>query len=629
MKRLTLAIIATLCLFAQPILAQKVPAVYSNVYYDNDGKLYVENENGDKIYETPTEAAYKWENVFGNPKGTENGVAFDFGENFNGKLIYGFIPENDSKHPQPIFLWKTEKIINGKAEINMVKWMRGKFDIPKWEQYGKSTIGYRVLNSEGDMIIDSKINILGKSPFTIAPTIIQGPFIAKLSENEATIWFVTDYPVSASVELSNGTKAEIKSESTFFEFRFTNLKSATEYAYKINYGEFSDNGTFRTANKKGSREPFVFAYASDSRNSTGGGERDIYGVNAYVLKKLFALASQENVAFIQFTGDIIDGYTSSLDEMKLQYHNWKYTIAPFAKYYPVYVTMGNHEGYVDFFVNPKTKEKYVIEKFPFASESSEVLFANEFVLPTSELKSEDGASYDPNPNQTDFPPYDETVYVHTCGNVAIVVLNSDYFYAPSVRRGETLTSGGLHGYIMDNQLAWLEKTLEKLEADNSIDHIFVTQHTPMLPNGGHLGDGMWYHGNNERRPYVAGKPLKEGILERRDKYLDIVINKTKKVRAILTGDEHNYSRTLIAPGIDIYPPDWNKPKLELKRAVYQINNGAAGAPYYSQEKTPWTSHTKKFTTQNALVLFYVNGEKIHVKVKNPDTLELIEEYDLP
>ncbi len=628
MRKFNLLLVVSLFLVTGILNAQKVPAVYSNIFYDENGKLYVQNEKGEKIYEAPVNPDYIFEDMFGHPKGTENGIAFDFGSNFNGRLVYGFIPQNDSKHPQPIFHWKTEKIENGKAEINMTKWMRKQFDIPKWEKYGKAVIGFRVMNEHGEMVTDSRINVLGKSPFKIAPSIIEGPFVAKLKENEATVWFKTNAAIKTEIKLSNGKTLADKKPTEFHEFRFSELAPGENYDYEITYGEFTETGSFQTAYEKGSRKPFVFAYASDSRNSSGGGERDIYGVNVYVLKKIFALASQENVRFMQFTGDIIDGYTASLDEMKLQYYNWKYAIAPFARYFPVYPTMGNHENYVYLFRKPESKEKYVIDKFPFASSSSETLFAEEFVLPECDLQSEDGAAYDPNPDAADFPPYKETVYYYVYGNVAMVVLNSDYLYSPSLRRGATLTGGGLHGYIMDKQLEWLDKTLQKLEADPKIEHIFVSQHTPVLPNGGHLGDGMWYHGDNKNRPYIAGKPLPQGILERRDEYLDIVINKTKKVRAILTGDEHNYSRTLIAPGIDIYPKNWDKPKLELKRAVYQINNGAAGAPYYSQEKTPWTEYTKKFTTQNALVIFYVNGEKIRVKVKNPDTLELIEEFEL-
>jgi hypothetical protein len=84
--------------------------------------------------------------------------------------------------------------------------------------------------------------------------------------------------------------------------------------------------------------------------------------------------------------------------------------------------------------------------------------------------------------------------------------------------------------------------MQEFEQDPNIDHIFVTQHTPVFPNGGHSGDDMWYSGNNEKRPYIAGKPVQKGIIERRDEYLDILINQSKKVVGVLTGDEHNYNR---------------------------------------------------------------------------------------
>ena len=63
--------------------------------------------------------------------------------------------------------------------------------------------------------------------------------------------------------------------------------------------------------------------------------------------------------------------------------------------------------------------------------------------------------------------------------------------------------------------------------------------------------------------------------------------------------------------------------------MWQINNGAAGAPYYARDRnTPWRDAVSGFTTQQALVLIYVDGKKVSVKVMNPDTLEVIEEYVL-
>jgi len=60
----------------------------------------------------------------------------------------------------------------------------------------------------------------------------------------------------------------------------------------------------------------------------------------------------------------------------------------------------------------------------------------------------------------------------------------------------------------------------------------------------------------------------------------------------------------------------------------QINNGAAGAPYYAQEKLPWSANCSGFTTQNALVLITVNGNHVTAVVKNPDTLEEVDKFTI-
>jgi len=206
-------------------------------------------------------------------------------------------------------------------------------------------------------------------------------------------------------------------------------------------------------------------------------------------------------------------------------------------------------------------------------------------------------------------------------------LNSDYWYAPYLKRIEA-TSGGLHGYIMDRQLEWLKNVIEKMEEDNDIDHIFVTIHTPVFPNGGHSGDDMWYRGNNEFRPYISGKPVDKGIIQRRDEFLDILINKSSKVVAVLTGDEHNYNRLELTSEVPIYPENYPYEKIEISRPIYQINNGACGAPYYAQEKLPWSEYTKAFSVENAVCLFYINGKKVDMKVINPDTLNEIDEIEL-
>jgi predicted MPP superfamily phosphohydrolase len=171
-----------------------------------------------------------------------------------------------------------------------------------------------------------------------------------------------------------------------------------------------------------------------------------------MVKKIGALATYKESAFIQFTGDLVDGYLVSKDEMNLQYSNWKQAIQPFWHETPVYVGMGNHESMMYEFGED---EIISIDRFPFDTQSSEAVFSENFVLPENGPKSEDGAVYDVSPTTEDFPPYRENVYYYTYDNVAMIVLNSNYWYAPSLSDGMQGAGGNLHGYVMDNQLKWL------------------------------------------------------------------------------------------------------------------------------------------------------------------------------
>ncbi len=288
--------------------------------------------------------------------------------------------------------------------------------------------------------------------------------------------------------------------------------------------------------------------------------------------------------------------------------------------------MGNHEALLTKF-DDGSNYGVTVDRFPFETESAEIIFGNNFVHPTNGPDSEDGASYDPNKDKVDFPSYKENVYYYTYDNVAVIVMNSNYIYTPYAPI-IPMIGGGLHAYIMDEQVKWVEQTIRQLESDNNIDHIFITEHTPFFPNGGHVRDDMWYNGNNSFRPYVNSQALEKGIIERRDQLLDLFVNKSKKVIAILTGDEHNYARTEVGPDTNIYPEGYTESKISLSRTIYQINNGAAGAPYYAQEVVPWSSKATGFTTQNALVFFHVNGVSIDVEVVNPDTLEPFDSYKL-
>ena len=176
---------------------------------------------------------------------------------------------------------------------------------------------------------------------------------------------------------------------------------------------------------------------------------------------------------------------------------------------------------------------------------------------------------------------------------------------------------------MDQQIAWLAKTLEAIERNRTIDHVFLTVHTPLFPNGGHVGDAMWYSGNNTPRATVAGKPLAKGIIERRD---DLLRAHPGAPEGAGGADRRRAQLQQDAPrreGADL-PAGWDKPKVDLARPFCQINNGAAGAPYYAQDETPWSAAVSGFSTQHAICLLIVEGRKVRLETVNPETLEVID-----
>ncbi len=631
MKTVNKCLVLLLFLIGLTLQAQKIkiPKSYSNITYKKgimgvkkDHNFYPE-EIAHPIYTYTKIAEAK-------VIGTKKGVILDFKDSrIKGKVSYGLINVNNVKYPGPVFYKKTANVKDGKVEIPFTK-LKGKYDFINWEQTHKARVGYRYINEKGQTIYDGRLNLkMDKDGiFQEDITLIEGPYINQVTAESLVISFKTNKNVMAQIRIGDQVYSDVVPTKTH-EISIAGLKPQTAYNYAILYDDWKEYYQFTTAPKKGCRGKFTFAYASDSRAGQGGGERDLYGVNAYVLKKMMMFAGYKKAAFFQFTGDLMTGYNGSNDKQNLQLLNWKHAAGNYWHYHPVYVAMGNHESIERIFkrTDYKGHSFYLghlfVDKFPFKKYSAEKTFADNFTLPVSDLKSEDGNSYDPSKRTEDFPSYKENVYDYTYGNVAMIVMNSNYWYASSTADIPT-TSGNVHGYIMDNQLQWLKKTMAKYEADKDIDHIFVTFHTPAFPNAGHMEDDMWYDGNNEIRPYIAGKPVAKGIIERRDQILDILDNQSQKFVALLCGDEHNYSRITVTNQTPRYPKNWTGKKLKLKRPFVQITNGSAGAPYYSLEQTPWRKSVKKFSTLHALMLFTVEGPHINMEVVNPDTFEVIE-----
>ncbi len=630
MVKITTKIIITFIFFISiaNIYAQEkfaIPKSYANISYDSTGTLIFTTKDGEILPSVANTDNYSLSSLRKIPVGRETGIEFDFRDSdMSGWLYYGLIQTDDIKHPYPMYFHSRSKIDSGKAEINIKKYLSGLYDITDWEESKLIRLGYRIADDAGEILYDGKILVSAEESFQVEPSIIEGPFVNILTHSGATISFETSVSIKTEISVGGHIFQDAVAD-THHEIVVSKLNSDKDYEYTIHYGKYQDTYSFHTAPEPGSRKPFTFGYASDGRGNAGGGERDIKGANAYIMKRIAVLSSYKNARFFQFSGDMIDGYVTSMESMKLEYANWKRAIEPFAHHIPFVTGIGNHEGYWYYFSNGKKLVK--VDQFPFAERSAEVLYAKNFVNPVQGPISEDGAIYDPDPNSTDFPPYAETIFHYIYDNIAVVVLNADYWFSSTIKQTPE-NSGNLHGYIMDNQLNWLKSTLQTLESNDDIDHVFVTQHTPVFPNGGHIGDGMWYSGDNSKRPYIAGKPVAKGIIENRDEYLDIVMNHSTKVLAILTSDEHNYHRMRLTADMPIYPKNYDKPKLTKYRPITFITNGTAGAPYYGQEVTPWTNWVDKFLTQYAVLFIHVEGKKVWCEVINPDTLETIDTFTL-
>lgn len=617
------------------LYAIEAPSVHPNLVKEGDTVFFVEGYR--KLPLEQSSPQWTLQQLMGRPIGTDKGILFDFGS-VNGKLYYGFLNPRDGLYPQPIFYKDFLPIVGGQTHVQICCGvLTDKYDIIQWEKHGKGTFAYRVVNEQGRILYDGKLAFFGKGPFQVnQASIVEGPFVNFSQEGSfdqsIRLSFETLTATTAQVTLHPNTDNiyRVYHASTHHEIILSHLQPNTVYSYSIETKNkehlYNEDYSFQTAPLHGSRQAFVFAYASDSRQGSGGGERELGGVNAYIVKKIMALARFKGAKFVQFTGDMISGYQNHPEHLQVEYRNWKRVVEPFAHYLPTITALGNHEALLHFFGSGKNKIS--VDRFPYETDSTEAVFATQFVHPSNGPNSEDDAPYDPHSDQQDFPSYQENVFYYIYDNMAMVVLNSNYWYAPSLT--STSIGGNLHGYLMDKQLEWLETTLATLEANQNIDWIWVTQHTPAFPNGGHIGDDMWYGGNNQLRAVVKSTPdgenlVTQGILEQRDKYLKILM-KNKKVVALLSGDEHHFSVLEINKNVNIYPKDWDKEDIRNTpefRPLLQVINGAAGAPAYAQEQVPWSKHVQAFSSQYAVVLFYVHGKSLQMEVLNPDTLDII------
>jgi 3',5'-cyclic AMP phosphodiesterase CpdA len=463
---------------------------------------------------------------------------------------------------------------------------------------------------------------------TKLPMLVEGPLVSLVRSDDPTrvvLSFVTDRPVQAAVEVNDRTLAE-KEPATRHEIAVDGLQPATEYRYHVRIGERIATHTLRTAPPKG-EGTVRFAFCGDSREGVGGGTRALMGVNYEVLHQLVGLAYARGAEFLIMGGDLVNGYTTSPADFRLQLHAWKQAMMGFWRERAVYPAMGNHEALLR---NFESGSRYGIglDRWPYATQSAEALFAEAFVNPRN----------GPQPSDPRRPTYLENVYSFHYGPVKLICFNNNYWVSYSA----PLTGGCPEGYLMEDQLAWIEREVQAGQADPKVRYIVLYAQEPAFPNGGHVGDSMWHGGDNRVRAFTFHPepkglvPAAAGMVEVRNRLVRLA-GANRKVAAVLGSDEHAYHKVLIDKHVPVGIPgqdDTNgdgkletaAPLAGLKHATWYLVCGGGGAPYYSEQVTPWNRYwlekakepsRYRYSSQHNILLFEAGADGISVEVLNP------------
>ncbi len=528
------------------------------------------------------------------------------------------------------------KIKKGKSYINISYLFMNVVNSEGWKDKGTIAVKFVMfMEKEGEDEYlgnyEARIDFRkdGKR-FIKVPSIIEGPMINLVhSENpsEIVIAFKTSDPVNGEVFVPGVGLFRNKAISKSHEIKITGLDPDKEYRYRIRYGEnMTGSYKFRTA-PSDSAGQVIFAYTGDSRAGTTRDDAKLMGVNHLTMERLANLAYRMNSSLIIQGGDMINGYTSSKEDFSTQLHSWKNSISGFWRERPVYTCIGNHEALVNEYILKKRKrrENFGLDKWPYETESAEAVFAEELVHFRNGPEVSDKRR----------PTYSENVYSFRFGFVKFIVFNNNYW------RGWMDFGGSPEGYIFDDQLNWIKNELEKGENNPAVKYIILFAQEPVFPNGGHVKDCMWYYGDNSVRGSQyhpeSGKIVleKKGIIEVRNELVRMIDN-NKKVAAVLGSDEHAYHKILIDKTVPVGKPGEKEnysPLSDLKHSTWYIVSGGAGAPYYSEEPTPWNRFWKQnknrpennwaekgayyYSSQENIFIFDATRDRISMTVYNP------------
>jgi hypothetical protein len=520
-----------------------------------------------------------------------------------------------------------------------------------WTDSGQVAIRLKLFHEQSGQDLDLGVydtfcmfRQVGSGKFELLPSIVEGPMVNLVTSDwvdRCVISLVTSRPVVARVTLDDGRYFHSAVRTTRHEIPLTDLRPNQEYTYRVTVGEHTTRPyRLRTAPPPGATG-FRFAYGGDSREGAGFGLESHMGCNYLDLHRLASLAYHQDCRFLLQGGDLVNGYTTRPEDYRTQLYGWKHAMMGFLHERPAYPAMGNHECLIYNF-DDGSKYGINVDMWPYDSTSSEAIFAQELVLPTN----------GPRPSNPARPSYRENVYSFQYGCVLCIAVNNNYWISFAADR----YGGSPEGYILRDQVDWIKAELDRARDNPTVKYVLVYMQEPMLPNGGHIQDAMWYLGNNNQRAHTWDGtklvPAGRGIIEVRNELLR-ALHENPKVVAVLGSDEHGYSKTLIDCNVPLGEPhqddrnrdgwinfhgqdttgDGNRdatetasPLHDLRFPVWHLVGGGFGAPFYARQRTPWNQYWTDdqdddgtffyYSSQPNVLIFDVTDDGISVTVYN-------------
>ena len=350
---------------------------------------------------------------------------------------------------------RTQNVESGQGLINTSYFLEDKQNSEDWTDEG--TVAVRVtlyLEEEGpDKFIGTydtytAFRLEGETTKKLA-SFAEPPKVNLITSDDPSTMVI-------SFETAEATDAVVKvkgvgtftSEGVNHEVQITGLAPDTEYEYSVKIGDNDraiglPESSFTTAPEKGKLPKdgrIGVMFMSDSREGEPAqGMQAFMGVNAATLERGVNLGFQKDADLMIFGGDLINGYTVSPEDYAQQFNAFKQTVNGYGASRPVYAAMGNHESLLRNYDDGSSRGISIDrfdDKGSYDTESSEAVFADEFVNPNN----------GPKPSEPHRPSYDENVYSFQHGPVKYIAFNNNYWVSYASDR----VGGAPEGYMFQD-----------------------------------------------------------------------------------------------------------------------------------------------------------------------------------